>query len=339
MNETKSYFILSNDKELEITRFHLFTWDLDKSGIEIGIEFLTKKQKVSFELSLPFEYRDMPKCLMTNLINNDDNSKFIFNETLISREDINQDRRNGAILHFKNRTIGILPIDFKKCNRDDKRIISFDINNTINDNTNYIRMFINVSVNDFSVIKKGITKETYIYDIKLNTERNIPDFVYNLTKDNFSLCKITSAFCFHAIPILYNIAYLNSNSLKNIRTLEVEPFNKYLDFLNLKVGTNEYVIVFNKISNGNSYTFFSIFEKELISNIEICWSIIVNIACSIFFAIASYRLSKNTELLYYKMPEYLIAFIILMLLLVYIKYHEKIKKYYEKIKNFFNKTK
>lgn len=330
MNEAKSYFILTNDNELKIKRFHLFTWDLEKSGIEIGIEFLTKKQTVSFKLSLPFEYTESPKCLMRNLIDNDDNSKFIFNETIKKHEDIEQDKRNGAILYLKNRTVAILPISFKKDDCNDKRIISFDVVNTNKNEINYVRMFINTSIKDFSVIKKGITKETYIYDIKINTERNIPDFVYNLTKDNFYLCKITTAFCFHAIPILYNIAYLNSNSLRNIRTLEAKPFNDYLNFLNLKVRVNEYIIVFNKISGSDNYAFFSIFEKELISNIQICWSIVVNIICSILFAIASYRLSKNSELIFYKMPEYLIAIVIIIILLVYIKYGRKIK-------NFFNK--
>lgn len=319
---TNTYFILS-DKAIAIERLHICSWDFlnSKAAIELGIEFTIDSvfKDVKFKLSLPFLKRDdKVTCLMDALIRDDDNCKFIFNDTIKVNRPINGDKRNGATLEFLSRnSLSVLPM--KQISVDDG-VCSFCVS-TIPDSKNYVRMYIQTNLQNIAVINKGIAKDTYIYDIKINEKRNLPDRVNELLNEGYLLCdKIHSCFCFHVIPRRYNISYLNSNKLKNIRILEASAFNRYLPN-SKEMKENDCLIVFNKSEKAQDgvYTFFSEFEKETIGNKQIILAIAANIFCSLLFEICSLRDWSQGDIWYeYLPPEFWFAIGVLLLFVGYL---------------------
>lgn len=316
MNNT--YFILSN-KKISIERLHICTWDFvgSKAAFEIGFEFMPTPyfKDVEIKLSLPFlKKTDTVTCLMDSLIRDDDNSKFIFNDTIKANKPIKGDKRNGAILDFNTRnSLSVLPI--KKLDVDEG-ICSFSVNNINQTIKNYIRLFIQTDVQNLAIVKKGIAKTTYIYDIKVNEKRNLPDHINDLLNNGYELCNtINSCFCFHVIPSQYNISYLNSNKLKNIRILESDAFNRYLPNSE-KMKDNECLIIFNKSdkSTDGTYTFFSEFEKEIIGNKQILLAIAANVLCSLLFGVFTIREWTRGPKWYELLPwEFWVAIIVLII--------------------------
>ena len=138
MNNT--YFILSN-KTIIIERLHICTWDFvsSKAAIELGMEFIINStiKEFEFKLSLPFLQKDdKVTCLMDSLIRDDDNSKFIFNDTIKAIKPINGDKRNGATLDFVSRnSLSVLPM---KQIIVDNGLCSFKVNTTIPNARNYV---------------------------------------------------------------------------------------------------------------------------------------------------------------------------------------------------------
>lgn len=337
---TNTYFILSN-KPINIERLHICTWDFNGSNaaIELGFEFAPTPyvSDVEFILSLPFlEETDTVHCLMDALIRDDDNCKFIFNDTIKTNKPINGDKRNGAIIEFSAREdLAVLPIKQISVNKGE---CSFSVNNLDSTIKNYVRLYIPTKSKKISVINQGITKATYIYDIKINESRNLPDHIYNLINNGYKMCRdINSCFCFHVFPRQYNIAYLNSTQLKNIRFIEAEAFCRYLPYLN-KMAENEYLIVFNKNTNRTDgvYTFFSEFEKETIGDKQIVLAVAANIICSLLFGMISLRQWSHGNEWYEYLPwEFWTAIVILLVFALYLFIPWNIFR--TKIKNIFNK--
>ena len=320
MNNT--YFILSSTK-LSIDRLHICTWDFleNNASIELGIEFMPTphKKDVDFKLSLPFlKATDKVTCLMDSLVRDDDNCKFIFNDTIKTTTHIREDKRNGAILEFSSRSkLSVLPVRDVKVQDGVCSFVVKDVNPTIK---NYIRIYIQTSVAKLSIVRRGITKETYIYDIKVNERRNLPSHINDLLNQGYTLCSdVKNCFCFHVIPSKYNIAYLNSAKLKNIRVLESDAFNRYLPCSDT-ISNNECLIVFNKSSaTDGAHTFFSEFEKETIGNKQIIWTIFANILCSLLFGVFSLRSWSRGQEWYDWLPwEYWATILCLLMLLAYL---------------------
>lgn len=291
MNNT--YFILSN-KKINIDRLHICTWDFvgSNAALEIGMEFTPTPyvKDIDIKLSLPFlKKTDIITCLMDSLIRDDDNSKFIFNDTIKVNKHINGDKRNGTILEFtKRNSLCVLPV---KNIVIENGICSFTVSNLNQTTKNYIRLYIQTGVQNLAIEKNGIAKTTYIYDIKVNERRNLPNQINDLLNSGYMLCDtIKSCFCFHVVPSRYNISYLDNNKLKNIRILESEAFNHYLPNSE-KMKENECLIVFNKNdkSDDGSFTFFSEFEKEIIGSKQILLAITANVLCSLLFGMFALR--------------------------------------------------
>lgn len=332
-----TYFILSNG-EKRIKRLHICTWDLigSNAAIEIGIEFAhCSTEEIEFKLALPF-LRDGDKvtCLLDSLIRDDDNCKFIFNDTIKTTAQINGDKRNGVILDFASRSLlAILPIkDIIVKNG----ICSFKVQDFNQDISKYVRLYIQTNLSNLAVIRKGIAKTTYIYDIKVNEKRNLPTSINDLLNQKYILCSsIEKCFCFHVIPSQYNISYLNSNKLKNIRILESNAYRYLPNIKQMK--NNEYLIVFNKSENlKGTYTFFSEFEKETIGNRQIMTAVVANMVCSLLFAIPSLRNWERGSTLYQWLPfEYWLVFVILIYFIV--KSVVPWKTWWHKLCNVFSK--
>ena len=305
---------LLTDKPIIIERLHICTWDLHgKGAIEIGIEFdLQEKQnqasKVEFLLSLPFLSKgDNVSCLARTLLTeNGANCKFIFNDTVKKVNSIGDSPANGGVVEFKGRTplailpIICLPIEEGKCVFTVENLDKISVDMPIA--KAYIRILIETQLEKFVVVHSGITKNSYLYDLKINEMRNIPDAINHCINHGQYICEtIRSCFCMHVVPSNYYLTYADSNKLKNTRILESEAFNRYQPKLHTE--DNEYLILFQKDqrpdnpnkTDCDSYSFFTEFEKERIGNEQIFASMVINLLCSFVIALATTNeVTRNT---------------------------------------------
>lgn len=297
--DARTIFILSN-KQIPIERLHLCSWDFaEMRGLfEVGIEFYAPQgvNEVTFKIAVPFgKLASEPFCLKDSLIRDDDNCKFIFNDSISAIKPIREDKRNGAIVEFTSRgKLAILPVLDIEISGS---MLSVKVKALQGQIANYIRLCFDVDVEGFAIVKKGIAKRSYIYDIKVNELRNLTDEVNDLRNSGYAICNnIKHCFCFHVIPSDYNISYLNTAKLKNIRMLEADAFNKYLP-LSRTINDNEYLIVFNKDtkSDKSGYSFFSEFEQETIGSKQIMSAVALNIFCSFLFAFSSLKIDKENN--------------------------------------------
>lgn len=314
-----SFFILSR-QNIEISRFHICTWNIENIDpfIEIGVEFdfPNEIEEIDFKLVLPFiESNTNPICLSQNLISNTENCKFIFNDNVKKFDYINNDKRNGGVVTFETReSLTIYPIKPELSDR----VLSFKLkreNSEIITSTSYIRL--KIKPQSLSIIKKGIAKTTRIFDYKLNEKRNLPDNVYQIIKDKYKFCSVENCFCFHIIPNSYDISFIDNTKLKNIRELEESAFRKYLPEELKSVKADNYMIIFNKDKGADAYSFFTIFAKETIGTKQIVFAISANIFCCLLFAISDLRTCSNGSINIKEFPiEYWIAIVILLILII-----------------------
>jgi hypothetical protein len=88
--------------------------------------------------------------------------------------------------------------------------------------------------------------------------------------------------------------FFDSTSLKSVRTLEYDSFNKYLG--DKRVKRDELIVVFNKKQNSDSFSFFSIYSMERIGPGQFALAVLINIVCGILLFIPAYRKSFDPEL-------------------------------------------
>ena len=295
-----------NDK-LELERFHNCTWEFkdDSALVEFGFEVrsdsLQNKEAIKFNIYIPWLPESCEICDMYNNLISSTNSRFIFNESVESVEFLHVGNENLGVTHnFTDRSLSILPISIKNNGRQ-KLELEINISHYRDhyrgkDGPNIYFRFKVKPKSSISTRKKGISKSTIIYDFKVNERRNIPQ---NLLSDisNSTLCGIKNCFSFNILPNSYDLSFMDSTSLKNVRTLEYESFVKYLP--DNRVKKDDLIVVFNKRSNLHSYSFFSIYTKERIGVPQLVVAILLNIVCGVLFYIAPSR--QNFDL---KFNEY-----------------------------------
>ncbi|MDR1973848.1 MAG: hypothetical protein LBQ31_04145 [Bacteroidales bacterium] len=343
-----SFFIL-NKQQVEISRFHICTWDIENENslIEVGMEFNfpEKTEDLFFKLVMPSFLKQKPNiklslseltpsvslsvdtekpfvsCLLHNLIDNSDNSKFIFNDNISNFSAIQGDKRNGAVLTFETRIpnkLSVIPIQDLSIDDSCRQIVSFNVKNNNSSTTQYIRLLIKTPLPSIAILNKGITQTSSIFDIKLNEKRNLPDEVHKIVQNKYILCKVQSCFCFHVIPNSLRISFVDQTKLKNIRELEVHAFKQYLpnELKTMKEG--KYMIVFNKDKDAEAYSFFTIFTKETIGTKQVLFAIGANILCSLLFGFSMLRTSfKNNICILKQIPiEYWFAIGILIVFVI-----------------------
>ena len=166
----------------------------------------------------------------------------------------------------------------------------------------YMRILIKINRKTIAETVRSITKRTYVYDIKVNEARNIPDDVFTYKQENnLTLLKINKTFCLHCVPSDYEIGFADSVKLKNVRKLEMDAFCNYLPML--KKMSGGYNIVFLKDENVNGNSFFTTFSKEYIGNKQLLIALVTNLVCNLLFAIASFRsIIGENDVWYKKMP-------------------------------------
>ena len=324
-----SYYILAKEA-IQIERLHICTWEFPNadSYIEFGMEFSYRSftnDTLNIWLSVPFiKENDDVKCLLKNLADSA-NSRFIFNNIVSGISNIGADSRDGSVLHFEGRdSLTILP-----CKIDvSSGLLKFTLNkpNRFEGNL-YFRVLVKHN-GTIAIKKSGIAQNTYIYDLKINETRNLPEYIYHLkSNENLQICQIQNLFCLHSVPDDFEFSFIDSSKLKNIRKLETEAFKKYLPDVK-DIGKDCYNIMFLKDCAKESYSLFTTCSEETIGTKQISLAIATNILCSLLFFVYSVRTGiKKGEVWYIQMPwEGIIALLGLIVLCRYLFISHKKKK-------------
>ena len=302
-----SYFILTAKKTpIEIERFHICSWEFrDASAlVEFGCEINVsqhKENEVNIQLYLPWLTSNCnPKDLYDSL-KDSANSKFIFNDYVNNTKSLDGGQNSSGVIHeFSGRnSLCMLPVIIEPNVANKILDVKIDLTSYKESNTEtksniYFRFYLEPSINAIATRKAGINKSTIIYDIKINERRNLPKSLLQEMKTK-ELCKISSCFCLNVVPNNYELTFLDNSSLKNVRTLEFDSFNRYLH--DKRVEKDELIVVFNKkkanADNQNpSFAFFSIYFKERIGAGQFALAVLINLLCGILLFLPQFR-EKN----------------------------------------------
>lgn len=293
-----SFFIYTEKgSAIQIERFHICTWEFNNNsslvefGFEISKESITN-ENLKISLFIPWVEKSCEIKDLFDKLSIADNSRFIFNDSISATKYLKNNTNKSGIIHtFNGRNeLCVLPADIKI---EEDKIVTATLNlkpyREYNQGTKpnvYFRFWIKPSVPFISMRKKGVSKSTIIYDIKVNEQRNIPDNKIDYFNDQ-EFCKIKYCFSFNILPNKYDIVFFDNTSLKNVRTLEYESFNKYLG--DKRVKKDELIVVFNKKQDSESFSFFSIYSMERIGTGQFALAILINIFCGVLLFIPAYR--------------------------------------------------
>jgi hypothetical protein len=313
-----SFFVFTEKtKPVQIERFHMCTWEFsnDSSLVEFGFEINKEsivEDVMKIELYIPWVSKKCETKDLYEKLSNAENSRFIFNDSIIGTKYLKINTNNLGVIHtFSGRNeLCVLPATL---NISNDRIVSISLNlKNYRDRYQqdekpniYFRFWIKPESPFISMRKKGISKSTIIYDIKINERRNIPSDKIDYFSDKF-FCKIRYCFLFNIFPNKYDIVFFDNSSLKNVRTLEYDSFNKYLG--DKRVKKDELIVVFNKkevkdLENkevAESFSFFSIYSKERIGPGQFALAILINIVCGVLLFIPAYRKTFIPEVSFLK---------------------------------------
>jgi hypothetical protein len=301
-----SFFIFTDKvNPVQIERFHICTWEFNNDsslvefGFEVAKESITSNQ-LSISVFIPWFTKSSEVMDLYDKLSIAENSRFIFNDSIISTDSSFDGGRNklGVIHKFLDRNeLCVLPIVIDK-SADKFITVTINLQPYLDYNSEekpnvYFRFWIKPAIPYISMRKKGISKSTIIYDIKVNERRNIPDDKVVFFSDK-EFCEIKSCFSFNILPNKYDIVFFDNSSLKNVRTLEYNSFNKYLG--DKRVKKDELIVVFNKKQNSESFSFFSIYSKERIGPGQYALAILINIICGVLLFIPGFRASSNPKI-------------------------------------------
>lgn len=301
-----SFFLYSEtDNSITATKVHICTWEF-KDGqamIEFGVEIcpdsISSEKKLNMTVYVP--WLD-DTCTVNDLYSNlqqPKNCKFIFNERIISSHTFDGGAGTDGVIHSfsDGRCLALLPV---KLEQTEKKIeIEIDLTQYhkfthIPKKNPYFRLMIECKSNKLIQKKSGISKSSIIYDVKLNELRNLSDEIAIDIK-NKNICVVSSCYYFNIIPNKHT-ASLTDLSLKAIRSLEFEAFQKYLTGERLK--SRDLIVLFykKKAEAGVGYSFFSIYNDEIIGSNQIALAFFANIICGILLFIPAYRRTFNPVL-------------------------------------------
>lgn len=313
-----SFFIFTDKtKNVLIERFHMCTWEFsnDSSLVEFGFEINKEsivEDEMTIEMYIPWVSEKCQKKDLYGKLSNAENSRFIFNDSINGTEYLKNNTNSLGVIHtFSGRNeLCVLPATV---NISNDRIISISLNlknyrekYQQDEKPNiYFRFWIKPELPFISMRKKGISKSTIIYDIKINERRNIPADKIDYFSDKV-FCKIRYCFSFNILPNKYDIVFFDNGSLKNVRTLEYDSFNKYLG--DKRVKKDELIVVFNKKEvdefdkkkTAESFSFFSIYSMERIGPGQFALAILINIVCGVLLFIPAYRKTLVPEVSFLK---------------------------------------
>jgi len=331
-----SFFLLTDKStHIVIERFHICTWEFKNSSalIEFGFEVNIAechKEAITLDLFVPWLSGSLKVTDLYESLKDSANSKFIFNDAVHGVIPLDDGQNmNGVIHEFTGRnSLCILPITTNIVEKN--RILEIEIDLTYykkkvaKDGPNiYFRFYLEPAITSISTRKTGISKSTIIYDIKINEKRSLPDHLFKNLKMK-SLCKISNCFCLNVVPNSFELTFLDSATLKNVRTLEFESFHRYLK--DKRVEEDELLVIFNKKEAKKedklpSYSFFSIFYKERIGVGQFALAVMLNLVCGILLFLPAFRQDNkicSLNDMFHKLPfELYFAISIDLILLLY----------------------
>lgn len=308
-----SFFVYTaKGKNTQIERFHICTWEFknNSSLVEFGIEVSRNsisEDNLTIFIFIPWLDTSCGVKDLYDRLSIAENSRFIFNDSISATKYLKANTSKSGIIHtFSGRNeLCVLPAVIKI---EEDKVVSATLNLKAYREYNqdpkpniYFRFWIKPTVPFISMRKKGVSKSTIIYDIKVNERRNIPDDKMGYFSD-VEFCRIRYCFSFNIIPNKYDIIFFDNASLKNVRTLEYNSFNKYLG--DKRVKEDELIVVFNKKEVAEfekkevaeSFSFFSIYSKERIGPGQFALAILINIVCGILLFIPAYRKTFDPEI-------------------------------------------
>jgi hypothetical protein len=300
-----TYFVFA-DNEIIIERFHICTWEFTNSSalIEIGCEISehgikAENNQLTINLNIPWLNDSNSVVDLCGRLTDPANSKFIFNDSVKRTVPLDDGRSIMGVIHeFELREpLCILPVVLNPDASKKKIEVAIDLTTYSRkaQGTNiYFRFLVNPAINSISTRKKGVSRSTIIYDVKVNERRNIPDYLF-AEINNKKLCTISSCFCFNIVPNSYDLSFFDSSSLINVRTLEYESFNRYL--ADKRVKKDELMVVFNKKEKPHSFAFFSIFCKERIGAGQFALAVLINLISGILLFLPTYRKENHVNVL------------------------------------------
>lgn len=296
MKETNTIYTLSSSN-VSMEKLHICTWDVkgQKAFIEVGMQISATIPDNEYDVYvyLPFIDNSTQINSLHQELSDDANFRFIFNRSHSKKTIIGDDIRNGSIFEID-----------KDGHPDQKEMIAILNVDTIIENTKFVKFKFTRPNNEVSKLYgrillktnhetlantvSGITKKDYLYDIKINEVRNMPDVVFDYKrKMNLDLCNPNTVFLLHAIPEEWNINYSDSSCLKNVRRLEIDAFKHYMSWIE-KV-SDEYLITFSKAEAQGGASFFTSFTKEHVGSKQLLVAVVMNILCSLIFAISQIK--------------------------------------------------
>ena len=328
-----SFFIMSEMRDgktpVTITRLQICTWNIvsGNASLEIGIEIKPNTLPQNQECSIVF-FTNWPTegCNITSLhdkFTKHDNVRFVFNETDFTSGPIDEQTHNGSRIVFNEGSQRILAILPAKAEKLENGVFNLSFKNKAKeDESPYLRVMIKTPLNTLAMVKNGIAQNTYIFDVKFNERRNLPKrFSDIVDTKNLTYCLIENVFCLHVVPTSFEISFIDSAKLKNIRQLEKTALKTYLPEIELSA-KEDYIITFSKYANPDktNYSFFCAFSQEAIGTTQIFFAIAMNIFCSLLFAFAELRKFWNSQLPWYRQisGEYYIALVFLIVFVCYI---------------------
>jgi hypothetical protein len=215
-----SFFIYTEKgNAVHIERFHICSWGFnnDSSLVEFGFEICKesiKNDDLAISLFVPWVEKSCETQDLYEKLSIADNSRFIFNDSISATKYLKNNTNNSGVIHtFSGRNeLCVLPADIKI---DEDKIVRATLNlksyrgyQESKPNI-YFRFWIKPSVPFISTRKKGVSRSTIIYDIKVNERRNIPDNKTDYFNDQ-EFCSIK--YCFYCNwlasgdPILWDTA-------------------------------------------------------------------------------------------------------------------------------------
>ena len=253
--ENNFFIYTKKNIDLKIEKFHICAWEFKNNSalIEFGFEIknynLSSNEETEFNIYIPWVTEDSAIFDLFNKLKYSENSKFIFNDSVVTNEKVTPDQpSSGIVLEFYERApLCIMPI---KYNIIKPGIVNVKVKNTYfrresvdTEKTNlYCRFYIKPDLAKISVRKAGITKTSIIYEMKINEKRNLPN---SIDLNEINLCDINQCFLLNILPNSFDLVSFNTKYIKSIRNLEYESFKKYLD--DSRVEEDELVVVFNKM--------------------------------------------------------------------------------------------
>ncbi len=159
--------------------------------------------------------------------------------------------------------------------------------------TLYLRFLFSLNTNIMSNTITCVNKKLLCFDIKINRRRNIIEEVNDLINNQqYNFCKINKVICLHVFPEQYEISFID-NPKKNVRTLEIEPFRKYLSYTEVINEQKEdisiidlsskdiYTIIQQSDENKvDGYSFYTMLLEEIISIKQLFYTVFLGFLLS-----------------------------------------------------------